>query len=644
MTTITSSIQELDFFRLLIANVPVGIQINQLIYNEYGEPVDFQILDLNLAAEKHIGLKREDVIGRRIKEFFPKAEKEWFIKYGEVVKKEKSTHFQMYGRSLGLWLDVQVIPLGSNNKFGILFQDITELKSKEAAEKKALEALAESEKRYRAIVENAGEGIIITKTNGIITFVNQRLANMLGYDVDEMLGRPDADFTFPDWVNNFHKATMEVRENDVLKGEYKLRRKDGSHIWTHYTGVCMFNDQGEHIANLALHTDITDLKEIEIEKEHYMKVAQEKAAWLQAIMDLIPAGVWISDQTGKIIKINREGLNMYRGPSPLSGRDEEYTSYRLFLPGTDQEVSFEPYPPKEALDGVILDYERFDGTRGTLIASTDALRDKDENIINYLAVAMDITPLTQAQRALQESEKNALDLVMKLNIADQNKNEFINMLSHELRNPLASIMMSLELLERVVIGGEQAYIALDIAKRQGKQLSNLVDGLLDVTRITQNKIVLKKETLEINNLIYNAVKDYESLFIDKDVKLEVKLTSPLYIEADYSHLTQVIGNLLHNAAKFTDTGDVVLVSVDQDVNANEVLISVQDTGRGIDPRDQQNLFEPFMQVDKSLDRGLGGLGLGLSIVKGIVALHGGRVEVFSEGIGKGTNFTIRLPL
>jgi signal transduction histidine kinase len=293
---------------------------------------------------------------------------------------------------------------------------------------------------------------------------------------------------------------------------------------------------------------------------------------------------------------------------------------------------------------MVLDFERFDGTRGTMVASTEAISDKAGKIINYVAVAMDITTLRQAEKALEKSEKNALDLVEKLRQVDQNKNAFINRLSHELRNPLASIMMALELIEKTPSGSQQALKALDIVKRQSKLLKNLVDDLLDVTRITQNKVCLKKDVLEINNLVEKVIQDYQPQFIEKNVKLEFKSSLPIYMKADYSRLTQAIGNLLHNAAKFTNEDDLVIVSVAQDADCSEAVITVEDTGQGMDPKDQLNLFKPFMQADKPLGLRHEGLGLGLSIVKGIVEHHGGRVEAFSEGLGRGAKFTIRLPL
>ncbi len=270
-------------------------------------------------------------------------------------------------------------------------------------------------------------------------------------------------------------------------------------------------------------------------------------------------------------------------------------------------------------------------------SSSAPIKNKNGEITGAVMIHKDITERVKLEK---ETDK----LVEELRKADRNRNAFLNMLSHELRNPLASIMISLDLMDKLIPEGQWNYKALEIAIRQGNQLTNLVDDLLDVTRITQNKIALNKETVELNELINMSVQDYQPQFIDKNVKLEVQLTTPLYIEVDPSRITQVIGNLLHNTAKFTHKDDFVTVTVSHEKNSNEAVITIQDTGRGIAPSDFQNLFEPFMQVDKTLDRSNGGLGLGLVIVKGMVELHGGRVEAFSEGIGKGAKFTICLPL
>lgn len=166
-----------------------------------------------------------------------------------------------------------------------------------------------------------------------------------------------------------------------------------------------------------------------------------------------------------------------------------------------------------------------------------------------------------------------------------------------------------------------------------------------VTRITQYKIKLKKERVELDKLVQLVVKDYRPQFAEKEVRLETELTADsLFLEADPTRMTQIVGNLLNNAVKFTAKGDKVSVKATKDDSTQEVVITVQDTGMGIQPELLTDLFQPFMQVDCSLDRNLGGLGLGLAIVKGMVELHDGSVAVHSEGLGHGTKFTIRLPV
>ncbi len=172
-----------------------------------------------------------------------------------------------------------------------------------------------------------------------------------------------------------------------------------------------------------------------------------------------------------------------------------------------------------------------------------------------------------------------------------------------------------------------------------------MDDLLDVTRITKNKINLKKENINLIELISGALEDYKEQLASKGVQLKIELPPvPLYMEVDPARMTQVIGNLINNAAKFTAVGDTVEVSVWKDEDKQEVDICVKYDGLGIKPDILPDLFLPFIQVDSSLDRSSGGLGLGLAIVKGMVDLHGGSVAAASEGLGKGSQFTIRLPL
>lgn len=244
----------------------------------------------------------------------------------------------------------------------------------------------------------------------------------------------------------------------------------------------------------------------------------------------------------------------------------------------------------------------------------------------------------RAEIALKESEKHALQLVAQLENADRNKNEFINSLSHELRNPLAAIVASLSMLD-ILDHSEDTKKPREIIKRQTDQLCHLVDDLLDLTRITNNKIKLNVDAVDINTLVQSSAVDHITLFSEKDIVLETNICKePLIVVADPVRISQVIDNLLNNAYKFTDKGGRAVISTKrQDASA---VIVVEDNGIGIDASFLPSVFDSFMQAAYQK----GGLGLGLSIVKGIVELHGGSVAADSAGLNKGAKFTIKLPL
>jgi PAS domain S-box-containing protein len=233
----------------------------------------------------------------------------------------------------------------------------------------------------------------------------------------------------------------------------------------------------------------------------------------------------------------------------------------------------------------------------------------------------------------------------KLEEADSRKNEFLAMLSHELRNPLAPIRNSLYILDRVAHGGEQAARAHRIIDRQTAHMTRLIDDLLDVTRISRGKIHLQCQRLELGELTRRTVEDHRSLFQQSNIRLEVHVEgSDLWVEGDETRLAQVVGNLLQNAAKFTGSGGTTTICVERDTAASQAVLRMRDTGAGLSAEMLPRLFEPFVQADRTLDRSRGGLGLGLALVKSLVELHGGSVEATSRGIGTGAEFTVRLPI
>ena len=247
----------------------------------------------------------------------------------------------------------------------------------------------------------------------------------------------------------------------------------------------------------------------------------------------------------------------------------------------------------------------------------------------FATLYMDITNQKRAEEALRD--------------ADRNKNEFLAVLSHELRNPLAPIKNGLYILSRAQPGSEQAIRAQQVIERQVEQLARLVEDLLDVTRVSSGKVQLRRSHLDLCTLVHQAVEDTRALFAQRDIAVGIVLADghvPVY--ADPVRLSQVIGNLLQNAAKFTPEGGRVDVTIETERAIGR--IRVRDSGTGMAPETIARLFQPFMQVDTGLARTDGGLGLGLALVKALVEMHGGTVCASSKGRGKGSEFVIELPI
>lgn len=263
--------------------------------------------------------------------------------------------------------------------------------------------------------------------------------------------------------------------------------------------------------------------------------------------------------------------------------------------------------------------------------------DADATLLSALAdqVAIALVNLRQMQQL-----ENA---VAALRDADRRKDEFLGMLSHELRNPLAPIRTAIFLLARVDPQSESASRARQVIQRQTDHLTRLIDDLLDVTRIARGKITLRREPVNMIDVVRRAADDHRSMLATQGLKFRINIPQEtLWVEGDRTRIAQVVGNLLQNAAKFTPAeGEVSLALTPM---ASSIALSVHDTGGGIEPEMLPHVFEPFVQSEKSLARSGGGLGLGLALVKGIVELHGGTVRAISRGLGLGAEFIVTLPL
>jgi PAS domain S-box-containing protein len=278
-----------------------------------------------------------------------------------------------------------------------------------------------------------------------------------------------------------------------------------------------------------------------------------------------------------------------------------------------------------------------DGDVRWLSINARAIYSEEGQPVRLVGASQDVT---DRKRADEERRKIADALVL----ADQQKDDFLAMLAHELRNPLAVMVNANHVLERSQPNSQPYLRARSVIERQLSHLTHLVDELLDLTRLSHGGFELRLEAVDLVELIENTVEDYGRLMADSGLEVDLtKPDQPVILEADPTRMRQALGNLLANAAKFTPPGGKVSIALEVDDPPQTARISVADTGMGISPDDLSRLFEPFVQADRSLDRDQGGLGLGLALVRGIARMHGGNAIVRSEGPGRGATFSLELP-
>jgi PAS domain S-box-containing protein len=373
---------------------------------------------------------------------------------------------------------------------------------------------------------------------------------------------------------------------------------------------------------------LLELGGIRRDAEHALRL---RTAQFQTLLNEAPLGVYLVDADLRIQEVNPTAQTTF-GDIPLLGRDFDEVMHILWRKEYADELvqlfkgtlkTGEPYLSPERIE------ERRD--RGVTEVyewqiNRIELPDGRHGVVCYFR---DISNHIRARKALQD--------------ADRQKDEFLAMLAHELRNPLAPIQNASTLLAAVTRSEPRAQFSVGVIKRQITQLTRLVDDLLDVSRITQGRIELKREPLELAAVVAQAVEVVDPLFRERRHKVSIAAEyTPLHLLGDNARLVQCVGNVLTNAAKYTDLGGEIQIR--SFACEDSAVLQIADNGVGISPDLLPRIFDLFVQSERTLDRSQGGLGIGLSVVKRLIEMHGGRVEARSEGMGRGTLFEIRLPL
>ena len=514
--------------------------------------------------------------------------------------------------------------------------------------KHAEKALRGSEQRLRSLMELMPVAVYMCEApSGVIQYYNRCAAEVWGRE--PALNDTEERFCgsyrlrWPDGSPLPHVATPMA---EVLGGGPPVRNRkvvieqpNGNLVTALVNIDPITSDTGQVVGAINVFQDVT-------ERERLFEALQQSEERFRRLVFALPAAVYTTDREGRITLFNDHAVELW-GRQPEIGKDLWCGSHRIFRPdGTplphDQCPMAITLREGRVVRGEEILVERPDGSRAWVLPYPELLRNSAGEIIGAVNMLVDITDRKRAEEELLKRSVQIEKLVQELAVADRRKNEFLATLAHELRNPLAPIRHALQILHIAPDPAIQRQ-TLGVIDRQLGQMVRLVDDLLDISRITNNKLRLRKERIELAEAIQSALETTRPFIEGAGHELTVLLPpEPVYVEADMTRLAQVFINLLNNSAKYTEKGGHIRLAVE--MQGPEVAVSVRDTGIGITAEHLPHLFEMFSQAAPALERSGGGLGIGLALARGVVELHGGSIEARSEGLGKGSEITVRLPV
>jgi PAS domain S-box-containing protein len=490
------------------------------------------------------------------------------------------------------------------------------------ARKRAEEELRKRSEWLRITLASIGDAVISTDAEGRVTFMNGVAESLTGWTQSEATGRPLADV-----FQIVNEGTREPGANPALRALKEgtvvglanhtiLIARDRTERFIDDSAAPIRDDSGVAVGAVLVFRDVTERRN-----------AEEAQARLAAIVESSQDAIISKTLDGVIRSWNTGAERLFDYPAheaigqpitliiPPDRRDEEFEILARISQGERIE-HFETV--RVSKQGRLID----------ISLTVSPIRDRDGRIIGASKIARDITDRKRVDKALDE--------------ANQRKDQFIALLAHELRNPLAPLRNGLQVLRLADTDTSAIAQARDMMDRQLGHMVRLIDDLLDISRVSQNKMELRRSRVLLKDVISSAVETARPAIEEAGHEFTISLPpEPVYLDADLTRLAQVFSNLLNNSAKYTERGGRILLAAER--QGSEVIVSVRDTGLGIPANDLPRIFDMFSQVDRSVERSTGGLGIGLALVKGLVEMHGGKVTAMSAGEGKGSTFTVKLP-
>jgi len=487
----------------------------------------------------------------------------------------------------------------------------------------AREALQKQSEWLRITLSSIGDGVISTDAEGRVTFLNGVAESLTGWTQDEAAGRPLTEIFRI--VNHWTRRAVEnpalraLREGRIvgLANHSLLIARDGTERPIDDSAAPMRDSSGATVGAVLVFRDVTARMR-----------ADEIQARLAAIVESSQDAVISKTLDGTIQSWNAEAERLFGHTAEEAiGR-----SITLIIPPErldEERMIVERLGRGERVEHFETVRMSKTGRRIDLSLTISPIRDATGRVVGASKIARDITDQRRIAEALRE--------------ADRRKDEFLALLAHELRNPLAPLRNGLEILRLAGADSNAAIRARGMMERQLGHMVRLVDDLLDVSRINRNKLELRRSRVLLTEVLGNALETARPVIEAAGHELIIALPAePVHLDADLTRLAQVFSNLLTNSAKYTDRGGRIELAAE--LRSGEVEVSVRDTGIGIPTDALPHIFEMFSQVDRSIERSTGGLGIGLALVKGLAEMHGGTVTAESGGPGMGSTFIVRLPL
>jgi PAS domain S-box-containing protein len=476
---------------------------------------------------------------------------------------------------------------------------------------------------FQTVFERAAVGLASITPQGNWEKVNQALCAMLGYAPEELIGQPLRELSHPEerGADQERLARLLSGQEQLYDREARMRRKDGSYLWVHFSVTPESGADGKPLRFVAVAQDIDE------RRRHY-----EASMLLAALVESSDDAIIAVDMEGRVKSWN-EGAHRILGYSAEEMVGEPITRIIPADRAEDEPKIFERVRRGQKVDHYETVRQDKQGRLIDVSLTVSPIFDRNGRIIGASKISRDISQQKRVEQTLRD--------------ADRHKDEFLAVLAHELRNSLAPVRNALQISwlsrDRKVVEDANALI-----ERQLRHMVHLVDDMLDVSRIAQGKLELRRESVDLAGALRNAVAASRPLIDKRNQSLEARLPAEgaMIAQADATRLVQVFQNLLTNASKYTPEGGHIVLeaSAQAGKHGQEARVTVRDNGIGIAPDLLPSLFTLYTQSTRARDFAQGGLGIGLHLVDRLVRLHGGSVEAESAGTNQGSVFTVHLPL